>query len=273
MSSNGPNLPREEIQTLLKLAEQAARAAGREARSWEGRHFNVRLKADHSEVSDADEAAQRAAVAVIRAARPDDAFITEETLETDGPAPPPPTDEHPCWIIDPIDGTRNFVRGMGDYTASVGVWYGGHPVAGAVYHPQNDRMYSAAIGGPLLVDGRAFTLPSAPGSTLIVGIPSTARGTIHDLAHAWFDRHVVRNFGSAALHLAYVATGQLDAAVMTNTKFWDVAGGAALVLAAGGEVCTPDSRPLLPHSVDGYAGEEIPALMLRAGAREQLLQA
>ena len=262
---------RNEIEEFLHLADRAARAAGQEARSWEDRPFKVRLKADHSEVSEADEAAQHAAITLIRASRPDDAIIAEEALAPGGALLPPPTDERPCWIIDPIDGTRNFVRGLGDYTSSVGVWLGGQPLAGAVYHPRLDTAYTAARGGRPLIDGIPVRHHSTRGSSLIVGIPSTARGLVRDLAHAWFDEHVVRNFGSAALHLAFVATGQLDAAVMTNTKLWDIAGGAALVLAAGGEMCAPAGDSLFPLRVAGYCGEEIPALVLRAGVRARLL--
>ncbi len=260
-----------DLSALRVLAARAARAGGRIARERHAGTLDARLKPDRSEVTDADEAAQAAVIAVIHEARPDDAVIAEEQLALE-PALPPPSNSSPCWVIDPIDGTRNYVRRMGDYCTSVGVLLEGVPVAGAIYDPQRDVLYSACAGGTLLRNDQ--TLPAAdgdapPNRSLVVGIPSTAAGPVRDYVLDWFDRCITRNFGSTAIHLALVATGQLDGAIADNPKLWDLAAGWVLITAVGGQVTGPDGAALFPIDVGAYRCEEMPlvATHRRAGQR------
>lgn len=273
---------------LRRWAEEAARIGGRVAREWFGTNPSVRLKADRSEVTDADEAAQAAIVDYLRRQRPDDALLTEETLrpELGSPSSPTPSADRLCWVIDPIDGTRNFIRGVPLFACSVGVMIGGEPVAGAVYDPVRDELVSADRGGPLLLNGRPHeppkpwetflesrgtgSQPAAPadaGQTPrpVVGLPSMPIGVVAERAHQWLDRYVCRCLGSTALHLAYVALGRLEAMLADNARLWDVAAGVVLVRAAGGDAASPNGQPLFPADVAAYCGEQMP--IVAAGPR------
>jgi len=257
---------------LRHIAEQAARAGGEVARRAFRTDCGVRLKADRSEVSDADEAAQAAVVSVIRTHRPHDAFIAEETLRLpDGAAvPPPPNADRVCWVIDPIDGTRNFVRGIPLYACCVAAMLDGRPICGAICVPEHERLYSATHPGALLVDGQpqpargpAAARPAGFNPKPVVAIPSSP-GVVASIAHDWLDRYVCRSLGSTALHLLLVATGELDAALADNPRLWDVAAGWALLYASGGTLTTPDGQPLFPLDVSGYAGQALPCIAASA---------
>lgn len=253
---------------LRTLAEEAARLGGGIARDFFQRDFAVRLKEDRSEVSEADETAQAAIVALLRARRPDDGILAEEDLDfAAGTAPLPPSNERPCWVIDPIDGTRNFVRRIPMYGCSVGVMLHGDAVAGAVYFPAQDRLWSASQAEGLYVDGRPFVAPAArlagldgESPRMLVAIPSRPGTESFPLVDRWLREYVCRNLGSTALHLALVATGEMDGMYSDNPRLWDVAGGQALVAAAGGVLVSPDGTPLFPIDVATYQREKLPVV-------------
>ncbi len=268
-------LSSEDLRSLRELAEAAARAGGAVARDYFRRQYRVTLKADRTEVSDADHAAQVAVVAAIVAARPNDAFVTEEPLQLGpGMLPPPPAgDDALCWVIDPIDGTRNFVRGIPVYTCSVGVMLGGYPIVGAVYEPERDDMYSAHQGGGLFVNGQPCPRqrPAGLSSKLLVGIPAAPKGALTEIAHRWLGRFVGRNFGSCALHLAQVAAGQLDGMLSDNARLWDLAAGCVLVTAAGGQVTTPAGQPFFPVAINSCVAGELAFIAGRTDVLADLL--
>lgn len=256
-------------QQLRHLAEQAARAGGQLARQYFTSDYQVQLKADHSEVSDADHAAQAAVIATIRRARPHDALIAEETLHfpPDVDPPPPPGNDVLCWVIDPIDGTRNFVRRIPCYTCSVAAMFGGYPLVGAIYEPERDRLYSASRAEGLFIDAQHQpTRPPAPVDSTrerlqpVVGLPSNPCGPAAAIAHAWLDRFVCRNFGSTALHLALISGGQLDGMLADNPRLWDLAAGWVLVTSVGGQLVTPETDPVFPVDTGAYAGQKLPTV-------------
>ncbi len=263
---------------LRLIAERAARTGGRIARDYFGHVSAVRLKADRSEVCEADEGAQAAIVAQILDQRPDDAFLTEETLRMPaghGASLPPPSADRVCWVIDPLDGTRNFVRGIPLYACSVAAILGGSPLCGAIYDPMREVLYSAGGAEGLLVEGGGGALAedirARLGGSLgrpVVGIPSSPTGPVAAIAHRWLDRYVCRSLGSTALQLAWVASGELDATLSDNARLWDIAAGWVLVTAAGGRMTAPEGGPLFPLDVQAYGGEELPALAARAGFPE-----
>lgn len=299
---SGPAPDAEWLATLRAVAETAARAGGAVARDAFARPPGVRLKSDASVVTDADVAAQAAVIAAIRAARPADVCIGEEgdgeSRSHGSPrsaAPQRSTTSEPgmrqleapaqcrgsnvVWLIDPIDGTRNFVRGSPAFACSVGALCDGVPVAGAIYEPLRDAMYAADLSAGLFVSGvRRFPQaaadrgPSGPADELVVSLPSTATPPVAAIMHACVDRCVIRNVGSAALHLAMLATGELDAAVMATCKLWDLAAGAALVAAVGGVCVALDGGPLFPIEVQRRAATELPCIVARERAvAERLL--
>lgn len=248
-----------------ELAERAARAGGAVARAAFGRAHQIRRKADGSEVSEADEAAQAAAIACLRGERPDDPIIAEETLAAAGGGPRLPARPRPdrvCWIIDPIDGTRNYIRGVPLYSVSVAAMLGGYPIVGVVYAPERDECYSADAAGPLRINGQpapADALP-APGGKPLVGIPSSLQRAAYDVLQQWYGRVVVRNLGSTALHLALVAAGRFQAALLSDSKLWDLAAGWLLIRRTDGVMTTLAGHDVFPLDVGTYAGESIPSL-------------
>jgi myo-inositol-1(or 4)-monophosphatase len=256
-------------QELRALAEAAARCGGAIALQFFRRPLQVRFKADRSEVSEADETAQAAIVAQLRAARPADSFVAEETLHGGAPR-----SDGVCWVIDPIDGTRNFVRGLPHFACSIGALYNGTPVAGAILDVPRGTLYSASVAEGFFVDGQVRPpLARVPDRhpRLVVGIPSAPAGPIAPLAHRWLDRFICRNFGSTALHLALVATGELDGMLADNPRLWDIAAGCLLVEAAGGRCRSPEDRPLFPCDVATYRGGELPLVAGVAWGFGQLL--
>jgi myo-inositol-1(or 4)-monophosphatase len=265
---------------LRHIAEEAARAGGHVARRFFRTKLAVRLKDDRSEVSDADEAAQAAVTECIQAHRPDHAFIAEETLlpRADGAREPAPSNDAVCWVVDPIDGTRNFVRGIPLYVCSVAAMLGGTPLVGAIYEPERDVLYSASLAEGFFVDsapqsGRPVgaARPAGLNPRYVVGIPSTPVGPASVIAQAWLGRFVCRNLGSTALHLAMVATGELDAMLTDNSRLWDIAAGWVLVTASGGRMTGLGDAPLFPLDVGKYRATELPALAADAQVYAALL--
>ena len=268
------------LRGLRELAENAARIGGSLARDWFHRSYDVRRKPDGSEVTDADEAAQAAVVSCLLERRPDDGIIAEESESESEPeaqardnlsktktASPSPTNTRLCWIIDPLDGTRNYVYGLPIYACSVAAMFGGYPIVGAIYDPQHDALYSVSRGDPLYLNGSPITAnstwPRTQSRRLLVGIPSSMHGTAYTLMRNWTSGVVVRNLGSTALHLMMVATGQLQAALISDGKLWDIAAGWAMVVAAGGVMTTLNGDDIFPLDVSRYAGESIPSLATR----------
>ncbi len=270
---------------LLELAESAARIGGDLARASFGRRQQVTLKGDRSEVTEVDLAVERTIGAHIHALRPHDAFIGEESAVPAPHAPTPnlqssiPNPQSVCWIIDPIDGTRNYIRNLPWFTCSVAAMQRGEPVAGAIFDPMRNVMYSAARAGGMRVDGRPVSPADAstksvygPGAKLIIGIPSARRKATRALVLHALEHHVVRNFGSAALHLALTALGQLDLALAGNVKLWDIAAGCLLVEEAGGVVTSPAGAPVFPFDVSRYGGEMIPVIAGSSQAHARLMR-
>lgn len=256
------------IATLRELAESAARVGGQIARQSFGERQQVTLKHDRSEVTEVDLAAERAVVEHIRAQRPQDAFIGEESTGSDPNRQSSIRNpQSTIWVIDPIDGTRNYIRRIPVFACSVAAVCDGTPVAGAVYDPVQDVMYSAGRQQGAFVDGRRISLVDAdrpstsdPQGKLFVGIPSARRQSTRRFVLHAIERHIVRNLGAAALHLAMLASGQLDVVVVGNSKLWDIAAGWLLAIEAGGVVTSPDGKPVFPLDISRYAGEDIPIL-------------
>jgi myo-inositol-1(or 4)-monophosphatase len=269
LTDSDPENP-ELLRSVRELAERAARAGGRVAReSFQGSH-TVRRKSDGSEVTDADEAAQAAVIATIQASRCDDPIIAEETpaagRRAGGALSRPVSHDELCWVVDPIDGTRNYIRSVPYYSVSVAAMFAGFPVAGAIYVPETDEVYS--VGGPdgPTYNGRRLSPTAATTEQVgrspkpLVGIPSSLHGAAYAVMQDWFSRVVIRSLGSTAMHLALVATGQFRAALISDGRLWDIAAGWLLIKSTGGVMTTLEGEPIFPLDVARYAGEPIPSL-------------
>jgi myo-inositol-1(or 4)-monophosphatase len=226
---------------LLETCEAAARAGGCELLSWRGR-FQSREKGATDFVTDADLASQAAIRRVVAERFPDHAFLGEEQPADEYPSDP----EQMTWIVDPLDGTTNYLHAYPHYAVSVAVARGRELLAGVILDPVREDCFSAAAGRGAWCNGRRLRTSETmrAGAALVaVSLPARVRRDSRDLADFVEAAQVcqgVRRSGSAALNLAYVASGALDAFWATHIHPWDVAAGVLLVREAGGLVTARD---------------------------------
>lgn len=228
--------------TLISVAERAAKAGGDVLRSWEGR-VRVQEKGPRDLVTEADIGAQSAIESVIRQHFPDHDFLGEEG----GTTWPRRSDYR--WIVDPLDGTTNFIHGLPQYAVSVGVEHQQQLVAGVIWAPRSQECFTAVRGGGAFLNGERLRTSSCRdlNEALLVASfpPHVARDSveIRRFVELLVRCQAMRRLGSAALNLAFVAAGRIDAYWATSLKTWDVAAGALLVREAGGTLSAIDGRP------------------------------
>ncbi|MBM3996618.1 MAG: inositol monophosphatase [Planctomycetes bacterium] len=240
---------------FLDAAKQAALRAAEVLETWR-RKFSVREKGRFDLVTDADVASQRAVHSYLAGVFPEHAFLGEE----EGAAKEKlPNDAPPTWIVDPIDGTTNYVHDFPFYCISIGLQVEGELVVGVVYEPTRKEMFSAARGHGAWLNGERLRTSSAPSidrALLATGFPpDMAKG---ELALEWwryfsFNARSLRRTGSTALNLAYVAAGRFDGFYAFDNHVWDVAGGIVLVREAGGMVTRVDGSECDPFAADALA--------------------
>lgn len=227
------------------MAVELAHLAGAKMTSTLGQEITVEYKQagrgkerPTNPVSDVDQAVEALVRQRIGERFPDHGIIGEEVdLQPD-------PDREFLWVIDPVDGTTNFVNGFPLFAASVGVLHRGRPVAGAIWcstgHELQAGVYHARAGGQLRFEGRAVprNRPSVGVRRRLVAGPGGAAGR----ASQWD----IRVTGSAAIECAFVAAGIFTSTVFWGLFVWDVAAGVVLVRAAGLEVWTRDSKGWKP---------------------------
>lgn len=208
-----------------------------------------------SPVSEADIVLDQFLGNTLLAARPDYGWLSEESADN-----PERLAHRRVFIVDPIDGTRGFIRGDDSWTVSLAVVEDGIPIAGVVYAPARDEMYDAALGHGAQFNGRPLVRQRHPGRTAPL-IP--APGAVHqELQAAGFEYARGPFFPSLAYQLVQVATGSLDAATSRRgAKDWDVAGAACILKEAGvglEDVCIGAlrfNRPEIRHGALAALGE------------------
>lgn len=231
----------------------------------------VTRKSDSSPVTDADHAVQDALLESIARRYPADAVITEER-QARPEAHAPVAMARRCWVVDPIDGTRNYARAIPVFTLSVAMMEGGRPVIGLVYDPVGDRMYSASAGAGAWLNADRLTPPREPAwGEEYMGIPTSRHEQLPPVVHRWIDTMVVRNFGSTALHLALLAAGSLDAVYCKRSKLWDIAAGAVIAAEAGMRVLSLTGEEHFPMDLVSYARQPLPLLAARPVLLQRLL--
>ena len=264
-------MPAPDYQRELDAAIAAARRAGAHIRRHAGDAAGVRQKGVHDLVTDVDEAAQRMIVGDLSAACPEIAVLAEEgTSDADLRARRGDIDGA-RWIIDPIDGTTNFTRGLAPYCVSIALEDEGVLVLGVVYEITADEMFAAVRGHGLTLNGvpaRVSATDTLARSLITTGFP---------FRHFWYEDEyldVLRQFmrttlgvrrpGSAAADLAYGACGRCDAFFEAGLAPWDLAAGVVLVREGGGLVTDLEGADTLPFSGQVLAANEtIYALMLK----------
>lgn len=243
---------------LAQYREAACEAARRGAavlEDWRHR-FQVREKGRFDLVTEADLGSQRAIRDFFARRFPDHHFLGEE--ERTGPARLEP-DAPPTWIVDPLDGTTNYVHDCPLYCVSIGLQVAGELVVGVVLDPSRQELFSAAKGlGAWLGERRLQTSTTArlEEALLATGFPPDLRGQERTLE--WWRRlslrtQSLRRTGSTALNLAYVAAGRFDGSWGFDNHPWDVAGGVVLIREAGGHVTNVDGSTYDPFRPDALA--------------------
>ncbi len=246
-----------DLETLLANAIEIARAAGdmireRHAEFVAGGATGERQKGhEHNLVTAVDLESERLIVGRIEALYPDHGIRSEEgaiPLPSGGPG-------KPTWVIDPLDGTNNFAHGYPVFAVNIAIMAGDQILVGVTYDPLRDELFCAGEGRGATLNGRTIRVSgrSTLGESIIAtGFPYD-KATNPDNNVPQFNAvvpHVrgIRRSGSAALDLAYVAAGRLDAYWEHGTAAWDVAAGILLVREAGGTVTDYDSgEPTVDH--------------------------
>lgn len=259
------------LDSFRSFARQLAGDAGRLAAERLGRS-RVAIKDDDSPVTDADHAVQAAIFDAIARTYPDHAVVGEETIRDPEQHASAELAQY-CWVVDPIDGTRNFAQGISIYATSIALMSRGEPVVGAIFDALSGHVYTAAHGHGIDCDGTPLKPPSATRMTeAAVLVSSFRRQPVPTAVRNWMDEYLFRNYGSICLHLAWVAAGLADGLYAAECRLWDIAAGALLVSEAGGKVTGNDGRPLWPIDVGAYAGEEIPVLAGTPAMHARLLE-
>lgn len=227
----------------MSVAVEAAHVGGRVLQEWIGR-FSVREKSRANLVTEADEASQSAIVGHLQSAFPDHGFLGEENLNQRH------ADSDSFWIIDPLDGTSNYVHGFPYYAVSIALYAQGRLQVGVIYDPNRDETFSAQAGAGAFLNGRPI---STSGETdvsramAMASLPIAAspeHPAVLRFLKALGRLQTVQRSGSAALNMAYVAMGRIDAFWSTSLHPWDVAAGALLVQEAGGVVTDVAGAPV-----------------------------
>ncbi len=235
------------MQEYLSTCEEAVRAGGSVIQDWVGR-FAVRKKGPADLVTQADLASQQEIRRIVLDAFPDHCLLGEEADSSQilpGSQIPSGRAEY-RWIVDPLDGTTNYVHQVPHYCVSLGLERDGDLLVGAVFDPVGDECYTASRGGGAYLNGEE--IHSSPVSELsealaAVGFPPNVTMSSPDLLvflEAVQRCQAIRRTGSAALNLCYVAAGRFDVFWSFATKIWDVAAGALIVREAGGAITSPE---------------------------------
>jgi myo-inositol-1(or 4)-monophosphatase len=230
-----------DVQNLLQTALDAARAAGDVLRQKSAAVPQVFEKSHLDLVTDGDFAADKAIQGVIRAAFPDHVIVSEESEQAKdiaGWTPP----EGFWWIIDPIDGTSNYARGMPSWSVSIAAGKGQSLLASAVYDVLRDQLFSAGKGLGATLNGQSLRVSTQDemertlvGADWAVG--AEYRLQILRLVNVLMPQvRSLRCWGTSALALAHLAAGYLDCYLHVRLKPWDAAGGVLMVQEAGGTI-------------------------------------
>lgn len=244
---------------LLNVMVQAATKAGRSlVRDFgEVENLQVSRKGPGDFVSAADRKAEEIVRFELTKARPTFGLVMEESGVVDG------TDGQHRWHIDPLDGTTNFLHGIPIFATSIALERNGEIVAGVIYNPVMDELYTAERGRGAFLNDRRLRVAGRtelPDMVIATGLPFIGHGdhgrTLRELRHVMPEVAGIRRAGAAALDLAWTASGRLDAFWERNLNSWDIAAGLLMVREAGGFVSDLDGKNKTLESGDVVAGNE-----------------
>lgn len=224
---------------MIELAIRAAREAGGILRDFASRGFEVTRKGRINLVTEADHASEVHIKELISTHYPDHRILAEES----GASEDRETGSDYCWIIDPLDGTTNFAHGLPCYAVSIGISHEGEMVAGVVYDPTRDELFTAQRGEGAQLNSKRIRVSGVEHleqSLVVSGFPYDVRERMNEYLPAW-ERFLaraqgVRRLGSASIDMSYVAIGRFDGFWEFNLSPWDTAAGWIIIEEAGGKV-------------------------------------
>lgn len=252
---------------IINVMVQAALKAGRSlARDFgEVQNLQVSLKGPGDYVSQADRRAEKIIFEELSRARPGYSFLMEESGAVEG------TDAQHRWLVDPLDGTANFLHAIPLFSVSIALERQGRLVAGVVYNPAMDELYTAERGQGAFMNDRRMRVSARrklEDTVIGTGVPHLGRG--HHPSYLEEMRSVmarvagIRRMGSAALDLAYVAAGRMDGFWESGLSPWDVAAGALMVREAGGFVTgTSGSHEIFDQETIVAGNEHVHSALLK----------
>jgi myo-inositol-1(or 4)-monophosphatase len=219
---------------IIEVTTHTGRFIQKEAASFSTDKIEIKGKNDL--VSYVDKAAEKMIVEALEKILPEAGFIAEENTSSK-------KGEHYDWIIDPLDGTTNFMHGLPPYSISIALRKDTKIIAGVVHELNSDEIFYAWLGGGAWLNGKRLNvskIETLENSLLVTGFPYIDNGNLSRymdlLQHFIENSHGVRRLGSAAVDLAYVAAGRLEVFYEYNLKPWDLAAGSLIVQEAGGTV-------------------------------------
>jgi myo-inositol-1(or 4)-monophosphatase len=227
-----------DLSTLITGVIASAKTVGEFIRS-ERRTFSynkAEVKGLNDLVSYVDKSSEQQLVDLLSGLLPEAGFVTEEDTRNEK--------KEYNWIIDPLDGTTNFIHGIPCYAVSIALEHEGDVILGVVYEVAHDECFSAYKGGGAFMNGKAIAVSERKNlseSLIATGFPiynfSRLDAYLKALTQLMKSTHGLRRIGSAATDLCYVACGRVDAYFEYNLNAWDVAAGALIVKEAGGNIC------------------------------------
>ena len=227
------------------VAQEAARAAGKVILRWYEGDYTVREKSSDSPVTEADTEANRCLHEQIIGAFPDDGWLSEETGDSAARL-----DKKRVWVIDPLDGTKEFIKHIPEFCVCIGLVENGAPILGVTYNPVRDEMFAAERGAGTTLNGDQVMVSSQ--SNLADAVVLASRSEVDRGEWKAFESEMrVDLTGSVAYKLALIAAGRADATFsLTPKNEWDVCSGAALILEAGGRFATRSAEPRIFNQAD-----------------------
>jgi myo-inositol-1(or 4)-monophosphatase len=254
------------LNVMVAAATKAARGLRRDFGEVENLQVSRKGPADF--VSAADFRAEAVIRAELERARPAYGFLMEESGETKG------TDPQHRWIVDPLDGTTNFLHGIPQFAISIALERQGRLQAALVYDPLAEELFTAERGAGAFVNDRRMrvaTRQNLADCVIATGMPFKGHGEhsnyLHELAAIMENVAGIRRFGAAALDLAWVAAGRFDGFWEHDLKPWDVAAGVLLIREAGGFVTDLDGGDAILKTGGVIAGNEAVHRVLRERLR------
>jgi len=218
--------------------------------------LNVVEKQRMDYASEVDGLAEEAIVKELRKANPDYAILGEEGGAQKGNRGP----SRHTWVIDPLDGTSNYLRGLPHWCVSIALCEGPDPLHGVVFDPLRNELFIATRGAGAQLNDKRIRVAERKdlaGTVIATGFPPRERkradAQLDCVKSLLQEAEDVRRTGSAALDLAYVAAGRVDAYFEAGVQSWDIAAGALLVREAGGRICDYRGAPTDPLHVAGAA--------------------